>query len=174
MLTPASSEQAVEVVRSHEDGTRLARWHALAEEWMASAVCSGVDEHAGAPMEGTSRRHTTVLQMCLTRSSPLAVTAGSGRGTSRRCRATPKGVRWSRHHGNMASGRVRERQATVEGGGTLVSRNAGFGLQTDVQKHLERPAGDGQGDGGSGEGQRPATAHLEGMTTGNLSCPPDT
>lgn len=53
------------MVRSHEGGTRPAQWHALAEEMATSVGISGVDELAGAPMEGPSRRHATASQMSL-------------------------------------------------------------------------------------------------------------
>jgi hypothetical protein len=98
-----------------------------------------------------------------------------GRRASRLQRAgpeqAPQGFRWSagrsrpcrpRRCGEKPPVRVEQRRG---------SSSAAFGLRRRAREDLEHPTGDGQGEGGSGKGQRPATARAGGTHSGFIRAP---
>jgi hypothetical protein len=120
-LHRSSSEKAVEVVRNHAGGTRLAPWQVLAEDDQPRlAVGSGrtLRSSGGGDLEEADERDLR----CACRCRHLRVMEWAGSGSQASTAETAsREVRWSRSDGNVASGRVREWQAIWEDGGTTVS-----------------------------------------------------
>ena len=72
-------------------------------------------------------------------------------------------ARWSRMAGNSGSGRVRWKQPLARAKEQVHrARCSASAMHPMRREALERPAGDGQGEGGSDRGQRVATARPEG------------
>jgi hypothetical protein len=140
----------------------ISRWHG-GSEGQAPVVWLGVDGPSGAPTEGTSRRR---------RDEDDGWSAHGGIVVTR-CRRSVGGVfKRRRQHGIREEtggpsdgdiGRAEHAPRNPPGmaGELHAHRDGVFKSPSRAWKSLERPTGDGQGDGESGEGQRLATMRSE-------------